>query len=100
MKFNDFLQRANLNSLQTFLKYGAEDFKEQCEKTYSERLKEAEKNAMDFFKTRCIDDDELDKITGYFEEQVNVYEEVYFEIGMILGAKIAFQLGERMEELK
>ena len=33
-------------------------------------------------------------------QAITAYQEVYFEIGLILGAKIAFRLCERMEELK
>ena len=33
-------------------------------------------------------------------QAITAYQEVYFEIGLIWGAKIAFQLCERMEELK
>ena len=48
---------------------------------------------------RYTDLKELDEITGYYDEQVGVYQDVYFEIGLILGAKIAFQIRAKMEEL-
>ena len=99
MDFNDFLQRANLNSIQTYLMYGCGSNEEPSKKTYSERITEAKKQAADFFKARYSDIDEYDEIAGYFNEQVTVFQDVYFEIGLILGAKIAFQIQEKMREL-
>ena len=99
MKFNDLLQRADLNSLESFLKYGSDDFVETTDKTYSQRIEDATKKATAFFEAKYSDIDEYDKISGYFYEQLSVFEEIYFEIGLILGAKIAFQIGKRMEEL-
>ena len=43
--------------------------------------------------------DDFDRIYGYFDDQVTEYEEVFFEIGIIVGAKIGFQFREKMEEL-
>ncbi len=36
---------------------------------------------------------------GYFDEQVCECEEVFFEIGIIVGAKIGFEIRKKMEEL-
>jgi hypothetical protein len=100
MDFNGLLRRANLNSIQSFLIYGDESFEEASQKTYSERITDAQKQAADFFKARYSDIDEYDEIAGYFNDQAAVFEEVYFEIGLILGTKIAFQLYAKMEELR
>jgi len=98
MDFKDLLQRANLNCIENYLLYGEPTFEKQSEKSYSERLKEARKKASAFFKARYSDIDEYDEISGYFYEQVEVYQDVYFEIGLIVGAKIAFQLRGKIEE--
>ena len=100
MDFNDFLQRAELFSLQTFIKYGCETFSKLPEKTYSERLKEANKNMKDFCDKKFDDIKEYDEVYGYFHEQASVFEDVYFEIGLIVGAKIAFQLCDKINELR
>lgn len=100
MNFSDLLQRANLNCIQTFLVYGGENYEKPSEKTYSERIDEAKKKATAFFRKRYSDIKEYDEISGYFAEQTSVFEEVYFEMGMIVGAKIAFQIHERMKELE
>lgn len=99
MDFGDLLERANLNSIESYLLYGGESTDKPSEKTYSERLAEAKKKAAAFFQSRYSDIQEYDEITGYFNEQVAVFQDVYLEIGLILGAKIAFQIRERMEEI-
>lgn len=99
MDFHGLLQRANLNAIQAFLIYGGDFHEEPSGKTYAERLKDADKNALEFFESRYTDIKEYDEITGCYYEQIAAYEEVYFEIGMILGAKIGMQLSERINEL-
>ena len=99
MDFRELLQRANLNCIEDFLMHGGESFEKPSEKTYSEGLEEAQKKVMTFFQARYSNMQEYDEITGYFHEQAAVFQDVYFEIGLILGAKIAFQICERMGEI-
>ena len=100
MDFKDLLKRVNLKTIEDFLIYGVESFETPPKKSYSKRLEEAKKNAIDFFKARYKDVKEFDEILGYFSEQTYVYQDVYFEIGLITGAKIAYQICERMKELE
>ncbi len=79
---------------------GSESFEKPSEKTYSERLAEARKKATAFFDARYSDIREYDEISGYFNEQAGVFQDVYFEIGLILGAKIAFQICGRIGGLE
>ena len=100
MKFENYLQRAELISLQNFLKHGGETFIPTSDKKYSERITEARRKAKNFFEERFTDINEFDRIYGCFDEQVSeYYEDVFFEIGIIVGAKIGFQFREKMEEL-
>ena len=99
MDFSDLLQRTNLNSIETILMHGGENFEKPPDKTYSERLADANKKARAFFKARYTDIEEYDEIAGYFDEQAAVFEDVYFEIGLLIGAKIAYQIRGKMEEL-
>lgn len=99
MNFSDILHRANLNSIEDYLIDGSESFIEPSTKKYSERLAEAKKKVTTFFKARYENLDEYDEIAGYFEEQADVFKSVFLEIGLILGAKIAFQLSGRIQEL-
>ena len=102
MKFDGLLRRANLNSLETFLLNGGEALRESDMKTYSERLEKANKRLSVFLTSVCDDTniEEYDKISGEMYEQIAVYEDVYFEVGLIMGAKIAFQIRGKLEELK
>ena len=99
MKFDDYLQRAELISLQNFLRNGGETCEKSSQKTYSQQLNEARSKANAFFEQNFHDIEEQDKISEYFYEQASVYEEVFFEIGLIVGAKIGFQLKGKFEEL-
>lgn len=99
MEFSDILHRANLNSIEDYLIDGSESLLEPSTKKYSERLSEVQKKITAFFQARYSDVNEYDEISGYFNEQTEVFRAVYLEIGLILGAKIAFQIRERMEEL-
>ncbi len=97
--FSDLLHRANLNCMEMFLMNGSECCDAPSGGTYAERLKEADKKALAFFQERYSDISEFDEITEYFYAQIASYEDVFFEIGLLVGAKIGFQAREKMEEL-
>ncbi len=99
MDFSNLLRRTNLNAIETFLMSGGDSFEDPPSKTYSERIEDADKKAKAFFESRYTDIGELDEIAGYYYEQTAVYEDVYFEIGLLIGAKIAYQIRGKMEEL-
>lgn len=66
MKFDGLLRRANLNSLETFLKYGGESLEEPSMKTYSQKLEKANKRLSAFLSSVCDDTniEKYDKIAG------------------------------------
>ena len=99
MDFNHSYRRADLNSIEAFLMHGGESFERPSDKSYAQRLQEARKNATAFFEARFTNIDEFDEIAGYFNEQVSVFEDVYLEIGLLLGARIAFQICGKIAEL-
>ena len=100
MKFEDYLQRAEFISLQNFLKTGGETYVSSSQQTYSEQLREVHQKATDFFNEKFKDIDEHDKISECFYDLAGVYEEVFFEIGSIVGAKIGMQLQKKLQELQ
>lgn len=71
MKFENYLQRAELISLQNFLKHGGETFIPTSDKKYSERITQARRKAKNFFEEKFPDIDDFDRIYGYFDEQVS-----------------------------
>ena len=100
MGIDDMLCRANLNSLEKFLINGDKSNEEAPYRRYSERLMEADHRAAAFLRERFPVLNEYDEIMAYYYDQTGVIQEVYFEIGLILGAKIALEISRRMEELK
>lgn len=54
----------------------------------------------EFLHTQYPDMETYEKISDYFNEMAIVIEEVFFEIGLITGAKIGYQLREKIDELK
>ncbi|MBQ1947995.1 MAG: hypothetical protein II359_05235 [Clostridia bacterium] len=96
MRFGEIWRRAELNSIETFLKYGGEDLGPWVKETYAQRLKTADKNILDFLKENT---DLTDECMGFLYEQISIYEDVYFEIGLLLGGKLAFCIGEKIKEL-
>lgn len=99
MHLKDLLHRARLDVIETFILSGDEKIEVECEKSYSQQLDAASKKVEAFFESR-YNNDELDEICKYYYEQTAVYQEVYFEIGLIVGAKIAFDLRGKIEELQ
>lgn len=100
MKFEDYLQRAEFISLQNFLKTGGETYVNSSHQTYSEQLRETQQKAKEFFDEKFPELDEHDKVVEYFYDLVGIYEDVFFEIGAIVGAKIGMQLQKRIQELQ
>lgn len=99
MNIKSMLERADMNTIQTFLQCGCDGALETTVKTYEERIKDARTIAMNFFESRFTDIDELDEVTRDFDIQSEVYKDVYFEIGLIMGAKIGYEIHSKAEEL-
>ena len=100
MNYSEILKRTDLNYLENFILNGLDGEGPVDYKTYSERLMEADNKASDFLRTRFPVLKEYDQIMAYYYDQTGVIQEVYFEIGLIVGGKIALEISKRMEELK
>lgn len=98
MYFREMLKRAELNSIENFLLSG-EEVLEKTQGYYTERLKAAEAGIGKFFEARFTDLDECDETFMHFYNMVDTYREVFFEIGLFAGAKIAMQINKKLEEL-
>lgn len=100
MDFSEMLHKANLYRLEMLIMCMGDSNEDPEYVPYSERLAEADKKADAFFKARFPELEEYNEIMAYYDDQVFVNRQVYFEIGMIVGGKIAFDISKRMEELK
>ena len=100
MDFSKMLHRADLHNMEMHI-MGMADSNEDPEYVpYAERLAEADKNADAFFKARFPELKDYDEIMAYYDDQVFINQQIYFEIGLIVGGKMAFEISKRMEELK
>ena len=100
MFLKQFLQRAEFCSLQNFLKNGCETWNVPPDKTYLEQLNDARKYVTAFFEEKFPDESDREKALALFDEQTDVYENVFFEMGIIVGAKIGMQLQKRLQEMR
>lgn len=100
MNFREMMDRADIANIQSFLTYGFEGYKDKTEKTYIHRIEEAQSQISDFLKN-CFDDiSKRDEITELILSMTEVYEDVYFEAGLLLGAKLGYEMREKLEEIK
>ena len=97
MSFSNLLHRANLNVIDQFIMTGAEQLEDFSEKTYLQRIHDECHILSEYFEKNFPEQHEeiLNKIFKY----INVTEEIYFEIGFIAGAKLAFQIDKRLADL-
>ncbi len=89
------LDRANLNVIEEFILTGFTSNMKPSEKKYSERLMDVENKISEYMNMHEKMVPECAELWKCFSEQ----SEVYFELGIIIGAKIAFQLQKRIEEI-
>ena len=99
MLFRDLLKRADLKNLEEFVLNGCVYRGEISTQTYLERLRAAEENIHSLFAAQYTDTEECEKKKNYYYDQLEVFQDVYFEIGLLMGAKLAFQIHRRLEEL-
>ena len=80
MDFSSLFRRANLNSVEEYLLNGGESLLKPSNKTYSERLTEAQKNISAFFETQFKDPNRLEQAFLYYDEQVQAYHDVFLKL--------------------
>ncbi|MBQ6998988.1 MAG: hypothetical protein IJN62_04290 [Clostridia bacterium] len=100
MNFREMADRADIANIHSFITYGAEGFKDLSEKNYAERIKEAQLKISDYLQNSFKNQEQLDEMLELIFSMTEVYEDVYFEAGMLLGAKLGYTLKEKMKELE
>lgn len=87
-----YLARANIQEIRTYIQ-GAEAIGEIDTRTYSQRLESGRKPLLDFLKELYPDPWEYEKkLSGILADMLGAYEDVYLEVGMKVGARMAYQL--------
>lgn len=99
MYFKDLLKRAELKSIKDFIVWGEETYEECEKKSYEERMKDAERNIGDLFEEYFPDNETNDKAFSLYYKQMSVYQDVFFEMGMLAGAHLALEINEKLREI-
>jgi hypothetical protein len=99
MNFHDLLRRADLQVLQNFILHGADSFEEASDRTFAERLEEAERAIDALFAARIAGKQEREELMERFYELAWEYQAVYFSMGLLAGAKLGRQLCAKAGEL-
>ncbi len=88
---DEIFTRLDIQHIREFLLHGVEEMNIST-KSYKERIDEVRKPVIEFFQEKFPDMDECEKITNKVYDCASIYEEVYMEIGMQCGVKLAMQL--------
>ena len=99
MEYSRLLERANLFLLGTYLREGNGASVSPPSGSYRQRIEKADRKMREFFASKFDDPRELDKLNDVFYALTWEYEDVYFEIGLLVGAKIARQIAGKLDEL-
>lgn len=92
LDFKECFSRANLQEIATFIQNGGEQ-SEIDARTYKQRLEDGRKPLLDFLKGLYADVWEYEKQTSAIvADALGAYEDVYFEVGIKIGARLAYQL--------
>lgn len=91
---SEIFERANLKQICNFLLYGAEVV-EVSDKSYEERIKEADSQIRSIIKEKLTNhntDDEIERVINDISNYGIESEQVYMEIGIQCGAMLAMEL--------
>lgn len=99
MYFKDLLKRAELKSIKDFIVWGEETYEESEKRTYDERIKEAKRKIGEIFEEYFPDNKTNDKVFSLYYKQMSVYQDVYFELGLLAGAHLALEINEKLREI-
>ena len=97
MSFSNLLHRANLNAIDQFIMTGAEQLNDFSDKTYLQRIHDECHILSEYLKKNFPENHE--EILNNIFKYIDVTEEIYFEMGLIAGAKLAFQIDKRLADL-
>ncbi|MDD4414461.1 MAG: hypothetical protein PHR14_07960 [Oscillospiraceae bacterium] len=90
---DDIFTRLDIQHIREFLLHGVEECNV-SDKSYYERLKSAERISTSFLRSFYTDNSDYEESTMPVFSYISVVEEVYMEIGMQCGVKLAMQLLE------
>lgn len=89
----DMFARANLQQICGFLLYGAE-YVQVSDKSYEERINEADKQIISIIREKFPKDDEAENIIDSIMNCCGTFEKTYMEIGFKCGIMISMELNK------
>ena len=99
MYYNEFLKRADLRAVETFIRDGCEQTDGFCEDSASVRLRVCEKNIYDIIIKNIRNEKKYDDVMSEIFAQISTYEELAFESGLLCGARLVLQAMNRLEKM-
>ena len=99
MNFNNFSKRMNINAIREFLMFGDGNVTENEPKNYQERLSAANDEIDALFEELVSDEEKRETFLNHIFVSISKIEDVYFEMGLLSGAKISAQMQEKLTEM-
>ena len=99
MDIESLLKRSDLTMVGLFLRHGNEWLVETSKDKYNNQLRESEIRIQEFFDKHFPDFEKNEEAVQLFDREAATYKDVYFEIGLLLGARLGYNFHERMNEI-
>ncbi len=99
MDFNHVMERGSLEAVKTFLREREGNTNIAEKMSYREKLHRAEQQMEKFLRTYVNDLSEYNDAMCSFYALIEVYEDVYFEIGLPMGVNLTAQISKKLEAL-
>ncbi len=100
MEFKDIMKRAEFTAIGSYLRSGDNILFEPDHKSYEEQIISAEAQISSLLSEWFPDRKEHDLIYDRIFHLTGTYIDVFFELGVLSGAKIGYQLKSKLDELK
>lgn len=95
--FKELLKRADLANIGEFIMHGGEFVNLPEDKTNGERIKQAYSEIHSFIESN-FEEDSLDDKADILTSPISVLESSYFELGLLSGIKLGYQLQKKWEK--
>ncbi len=99
MEFDNLLKRACFSSIADYMYSGEEYLGRFSDKSYEERIKENSEEIDKLFEEFFSDSQELARFTERFNHLLYIYIQVYFEMGVLAGGKLALDIEKKYRQL-
>lgn len=99
MHLQNYKKRSDIRSVEGFLRCGSESIGDFDENKASERITQCENKIADILALNIRDSEKHDDIMSEIFSQIDIFEELAFELGLLTGAKLTFQAIDRLENI-